>query len=316
MLQQKIWVNIISNSNQPPQRCCCGGIYGDDMAEYFLELKKIDKRFGGVHALSEVDFSIKPGEVHCLAGENGSGKSTLIKVISGVYRPDSGDITIKGRKYGNLKPIDAISEGIQVIYQDLSLFPNLTVAENLAMNQEIEKGKKTVDWKNVMRIAEEAVSKINFEVDLKTELESLRIADKQLVAICRALLYDAKLIIMDEPTTSLTQKEVDSLFDIIEKVKKQGIAVLFVSHKLREVIQISQNITILRNGKKVSEGPISEYDEASISYHMTGHEYSDDRYSFRPAAESLPNIEITGLGKKGSFKEINLNILIPERLSV
>lgn len=242
-----------------------------------LSVSGIKKSFGGVHALKGVDLTIKKGETHCLAGENGCGKSTIIKVISGFYKPDAGTIEVNGVKYPNMTPADAIKAGIQVIYQDFSVFPNLTVMENLAFNQVLARGQKFVNRKEFRRIAEEAVSKINFDVDLDARVETLPIADKQLIAISRALLDDAKLIIMDEPTTALTKKEVARLFDIIKELKKNGMTILFVSHKLEEVFEITDSFTIFRSGENVTvDGekimgyPKEKMTEEKFTYAMTG----------------------------------------------
>ena len=199
------------------------------MGEKLLNALNIDKSFVGVHALKNVNFSLSSGEIHCLAGENGSGKSTLIKVISGVYAPDSGQIEFNGKSYRKMNPIEAINQGIQVIYQDFSVFPNLTVMENLALNSELADKRKWVNWKRIREIATESVKKINFNVDLDALVGTLSVAEKQMIAISRALMFNTKLIIMDEPTTSLTKKEVKRLFEIILKLKEQGIAILFVS---------------------------------------------------------------------------------------
>ena len=205
------------------------------MAQSLLKAEHVKISFGNVHALRDVSLEIAPGEIHCLAGENGCGKSTIIKIISGVYQRDGGTIEFDGKKLDRITPIDSINMGIQVIYQDFSLFPNLTVAENLALNTEVASGKKLISWKNVRRIAEDAVSKINFDVDLDAKVSTLSVAQKQMVAISRALMFNARLIIMDEPTTALTRKEVDALFEIILKLKAQGIAILFISHKLNDM---------------------------------------------------------------------------------
>ena len=247
------------------------------MAENILCVKNIKKSFGGVHALKGVDLTIRKGEVHCLAGENGCGKSTIIKVISGFYQPDEGTIEIDGKKYEKLSTSDAITAGVQVIYQDFSIFPNLTVMENLAFNQILSEKKKFVHKKEFRRIAEEAVKKINFQVDLDARVESLPVAEEQLIAISRALLHNPKLIIMDEPTTALTRREVLRLFDIIEELKKEGITILFVSHKLDEVFEISDSITILRNGENVYSCPVSEMNEEKFTYYMTGRTFDTVR---------------------------------------
>lgn len=241
--------------------------------ETILCVKGIKKSFGGVHALKGVDLTVKKGETHCLAGENGCGKSTIIKVISGFYKPDAGTIEAGGRQYAAMTPTDAIGAGIQVIYQDFSLFPNLTVAENLAFNKILANKKKLMHRKELREIAEKAVQKINFAVDLDALVETLPVADKQLIAISRALLDNAKLIIMDEPTTALTEKEVGRLFEIIEDLKKSGVTILFVSHKLDEVFQISDRITILRNGENVKTCSALEMTEEKFAYYMTGRHF-------------------------------------------
>ena len=182
------------------------------MSEYLLRAVDIVKTFTGVKALQGVSLDIRPGEIHCLAGENGCGKSTLIKVISGVYQPDSGYIEFNGHQYSAITPRESIAMGIQVIYQDFSIFPNLSVMENLAFNTELAAGHKLVNRKRMRQIAEEALAKINFEVELDRLVGTLSVAEKQMVAICRALMFNAKLIIMDEPTTALTKKEVAALF--------------------------------------------------------------------------------------------------------
>ena len=163
------------------------------MSQSLLKAEHIKISFGNVHALRDVSLEILPGEIHCLAGENGCGKSTIIKIISGVYQRDGGTIEFNGQKIDKISPIDAINLGIQVIYQDFALFPNLTVAENLALNTELASRKKTVSWKNVRKIAEEAVSKINFQVDLDEKVEKLTVAQKQMVAISRALMSNASM---------------------------------------------------------------------------------------------------------------------------
>ena len=273
------------------------------MAENILCVKNIKKSFGGVHALKGVDLTIRKGEVHCLAGENGCGKSTIIKVISGFYQPDEGTIEIDGKKYEKLSTADAIAAGIQVIYQDFSIFPNLTVRENLAFNQILSEKKKIVHKKEFKRIAEEAVKKINFQVDMDARVETLPVAEKQLIAISRALLHNAKLIIMDEPTTALTRREVLRLFDIIEELKKEGITILFVSHKLDEVFEISDSITILRNGENVHSCPVAEMNEEKFTYYMTGRTFdtaSEKTVTKKPKGEqvlSVKNLSAPGFEK-------------------
>ncbi|HBC28056.1 MAG TPA: lipase, partial [Ruminococcaceae bacterium] len=215
------------------------------MGETFLELKGIKKSFGGVKALRGVDLTVNKGEIHCLAGENGCGKSTLIKVISGAHAADEGEVRIEGKLMQNFSPIDAIRMGVQVIYQDFAIFPNLTVAENIAMNRALESGRKRMDWKESRKLAVGAMEQIGARIDPDALVERLSVAHKQMVAICRAILGEARLLILDEPTTALTAKEVESLFAVLKKLKAKGIAIMIVTHKIDEIFEIADRLTIL-----------------------------------------------------------------------
>ena len=198
----------------------------------FLDLHAISKHFGGVVALRDVAMSLPVGEVHCLVGENGSGKSTLIKIIAGVLHPEPGGrIVIEGREHPHLNPVQSIACGIQVIYQDLSLFPNLSVAENIAVAGHLG-APRLVNWRTLRATAEAAMARIGAALDPDTRVEDLSIANRQLVAICRAMAADAKLVIMDEPTASLTRHEVDALVRLVADLKRAGICIVFVSHRL------------------------------------------------------------------------------------
>ncbi|MDY3248825.1 MAG: sugar ABC transporter ATP-binding protein [Candidatus Choladocola sp.] len=285
------------------------------MGEYLLRAVDIHKYFAGVRALDGVTLEIKPGEIHCLAGENGCGKSTLIKIISGVYQRDSGTIEFDGEVLNKITPIDAIMKGIQVIYQDFSIFPNLTVMENLAINSQLAANKKTVNWKEMRKIAEEAIAKINFKVDLDARLGTLSVAEKQMVAICRALMFNARLIIMDEPTTALTKKEVQALFKIILQLKAQGIAILFVSHKLDEVFEISERFTVFRSGKLIKTGDTKDLDDKKFSYYMTGREF--EVKTFAPAKTTeKPILEVKNLTLSGAFEDISFSVKGGEILGI
>lgn len=276
------------------------------MSEVFLKVTGIKKSFGGVKALKGVDLTINKGEVRCLAGENGCGKSTLIKVISGAHDADEGEIYIDGKTFQSLTPMEAIKMGIQVIYQDFSVFPNMTVAENIALNSELNSGKKVVNWKDVRSIAKQAMEKIGANIPLDVLVERLSVANRQMVAICRALLNDAKLVIMDEPTTALTAKEVAKLFEIIKMLQSQGIAVLIVNHKLDEVYDIAQTLTILRNGENVADGPINEFDRARFVKAMTGREIEDVFY--RPKQKERKILEVYDLERTGEFSDVSFTL--------
>jgi ABC-type sugar transport system, ATPase component len=286
------------------------------MAESLLTVRNVSKSFSGVQALKKVNLTIHRDEIHCLAGENGSGKSTLIKVISGVNTPDEGEIEINGKVYQGLHPIESIREGIQIIYQDFSLFPNLTVAENIALNLEVSNNRKLVHWKEVYSVAEEALRRIKVNIDLDTKVESLSVADKQLVAISRALLQNAKLIIMDEPTTALTQKEVQSLFDIIKGLQQKGMSILFVSHKLEEVYEIAEKITILRNGTKVLDANMAELDRAKFVYHMTGRQIEDSVYLYEAGENDVALLNVEHLSRKGEYQDVSFQLFPAEILGI
>lgn len=272
----------------------------------FLKLNGIKKHFGGVKALKGVDFEINNGEIHCLAGENGCGKSTLIKVISGVYLPDEGEIFIGGQKACIEKPIDAIKYGIQVIYQDFAVFPNLSVAENIAMNRLFVEDKQTVNWKKSRKMAMDAMEMIGAHIDPNILLERLSVANKQIIAICRAIFNEAKLIILDEPTTALTANEIEKLFNIIRNLKNKGIAVMLVNHKIDEIFEIADRITILRNGEYISSGKAREYDRARFVRDLTGHDIVDVKYAPEPSNEVI--LDVQGLNKEGAFKDVSFTL--------
>ena len=276
------------------------------MAEVFLKLEGIKKSFGGVRALKGVDLEIRKGEVHCLAGENGCGKSTLIKVISGAHDPDEGNIFIEGKKVENLKPIDSIRMGIQVIYQDFAVFPNLTVAENIAMNRALMTGAKKMDWKEARKLAIEAMEMIGAKMDPDILVERLSVANKQMVAICRAIINDAKFLILDEPTTALTAKEVEKLFKIIRKLKEKGIAIMIVNHKLDEIYEICDKLTVLRNGEYVSNGDISEYDRARFIRDLTGRDIEEIKYS--PEEDEKEILRVEHLTRAGAFEDVSFTL--------
>ena len=284
--------------------------------KYILRATDIVKSFAGVKALQGINLEIEKGEIHCLAGENGSGKSTLIKIISGVYSLDSGKVELNGEDQSkNLSPINAIKNGIQVIYQDFSIFPNLSVMENLAYNSELMQNRKIVNWKRLRKIAEEAIKKIDFAVDLDAKVGTLPVADKQLIAISRALMNNAKLIIMDEPTTALTKKEVEALFGIIKDLQKQGIATLFVSHKLDEVFEISEKFTILRNGKNVKDGLTSELDNEKFTYYMTGRKF-ESKHFIAEITDDKPILQVKHLSREGEYKDVSFDLYKGEILGI
>lgn len=284
------------------------------MGEVFLELKNIKKSFDGVHALKGVNLTVNKGEVHCLAGENGCGKSTLIKVISGIHKADEGEVLIEGNPLKEFSPIDAIRLGIQVIYQDFAVFPNLTVAENIAMNQALRTGKKTMNWKESREIAIKAMEQIGANIDPDILLERVSIAHKQMIAICRAILNDAKLLILDEPTTALTAKEVKKLFAVIENLKAKGIAIIIVTHKIEEIYGIADRLTILRNGANVATGDIKDFDRPSFIHYMTGRDIEETHYNPDKLGSEILRLE--HLSRKDAFHDVSFSLNQGEVLGI
>ncbi|MDT0182974.1 sugar ABC transporter ATP-binding protein [Microbacterium sp. ARD31] len=285
-------------------------------AETVLEVRDVVKIYGGVRALGGVSLTLEAGQVHCLAGENGSGKSTLIKVISGVERPDSGVLIIDGESHSHVTPSQAIRAGIQVIYQDFSLFPNLTAAENIAMLSELADRRKLSSRRRIREAAEKIVTELGLHLDLDADVEHLSVADRQLIAICRALVGEARVLIMDEPTTALTHSEVDRLFAIVRRLQERGVAVMFVSHKLDEVLKISQYVTVLRNGEVVESGPASDYTGRSIAKAMTGRDVSEERLVEELPSGLAPVMRVSGLGRKGAFRDVDFELRPGEILGI
>ena len=301
-----------------PDFFCCRRYYEEEtsMSENLLEMRGICKSFGGVHALDQVNLSIKPGRVMCLCGENGCGKSTLVKIISGVYTKDEGEVIFEGKKIDHITPAEAAQLGVQVIYQDLSIFPNLSVMENLAINSEIAAGRKIVDRKRWEATAKEALSKIGYNIDLNATMGELSIADKQLVAICRALLFNAKLIIMDEPTTALTKREVEALFKTVRQLRDSGIAIMFIGHKTEEVFEIADDVCIMRNGKNVYLGSTSELTRDDFVYYLTGRRLEPDYFVPKNIGKE-PVLKVENLTlKNGKCKNVSFDLRKGEILGV
>lgn len=286
------------------------------MPQELVELRNVSKRFAGVSALSDISIDFRGGEIHCIAGQNGSGKSTLIKVVSGVHAPDGGEIRVDGHPTSSWGTRDAIAAGIQVIYQDFSLFPNLTVAENLALGRLINAKDRIVSRSRMRAIATRAVALLGVNLDLDAEVGALPVSGKQLVAIARALMSEPRLLIMDEPTTALTGQEITVLFKVVRAIREQGVAVVFVSHKMREMLEISDRLTVLRGGKVVAAGPVSQFDETSITHAMTGADHAQERYTVEPGPASVPCLELRNVSVGDRLSEINLKVFPGEIVGV
>jgi simple sugar transport system ATP-binding protein len=281
----------------------------------FLELRRISKRFGGVQALSAVDLAVAAGEVHCLVGENGSGKSTLIKIISGVQPPDpGGEIVIDGRRDPHLTPMRSAEIGIQVIYQDLSLFPNLTVAENIAIFRHLGR-PHAINWRRIQETAAAAMERLKVRLDPDARVGELPVASRQLVAICRAMANEARLLIMDEPTASLTRYEVETLLQLTRELQRHGVTVVFVSHRLKEIMAIAERVSVLRDGRMVGTFAAADIDDRRLGSLMTGKEfdYRPPRADFTYAE---PVLEVRNLGRADEYEDISFAVCSGEILGI
>jgi simple sugar transport system ATP-binding protein len=273
-----------------------------------ISLRRISKVFGGVRALDDVSFEVERGEVHCLAGENGCGKSTLIKIITGVYQPEpDAEMDYFGERVQTVTPNSARHQGIAVIWQDLALFGEMTVAENIAFETLVGGAPRLVSYGKIAHAAHDALAKLGVELDLEARLNTLPIAQRQLVAIARALVSNARLIFMDEPTASLTQAETDSLLDVVRTLAKAGVAVVFVSHRLAEVLEIANRVTVLRDGKLVGVFPSRGMTQSRLAELMTGKIF-DKTVSAQDCSAKPAVLEVEHLSRRGEFEDVNFTI--------
>jgi simple sugar transport system ATP-binding protein len=280
-----------------------------------IELRGISKRFGGVRALIDVNFTIQAAEIHSLVGENGSGKSTLIKILSGVLAPDSGEIIVDQKSHPSLTPAVSQRGGVQIIYQDLSLFPNLSVAENIAFQRHVGVPFRLADRTAMRRQAEGVTARLGVSLPLDEVVGNLPIASRQLVAICRALAADARLVVMDEPTASLTHQEVEALLSTIHGLKAHGIATVFISHRLDEVMTIAERVTVLRDGRNVGTFPVGEVNRNRLTELMTGHQFELGAKRTQSTQEK-PILEIRDLTRHGHYTEVKLALHPGEILGI
>ena len=280
-----------------------------------IELRDVCKSFYGVQVLKNIDLDVIEGEALCIAGENGSGKSTMIKIISGAYTHDYGTLKINGNQYKTITPSQSMSEGVQVIYQDFALFPNLSVAENIGLSYHLQEKKKGFNLKKCKEVAKQSLAQIGIELDLDSLVEDLSVAQKQIVAIARSIMQNAKVIIMDEPTTTLTQKEIDRLYNIINNLKKSGVAIIFVSHKLDEIFAVCDRIYVLRNGEEVANFSIEEFEKDKLSFYMTGSHIPEEKYLYDESNKDII-FEAKGLSSKERFKDISFCVKRGEILCI
>ena len=293
-----------------------------------LEMKGISKRFPGVQALSAVDFRLFTGEVHAVMGQNGAGKSTLIKVLTGVHPADSGVILLEGAEIRPSSPLDAQRLGISTVYQEVNLCPNLSVAENIFLGRESGRQAFALRWKEMQRRAEVLLADLNVHVDVNAPLSTYSIAVQQMVAIARSLGAQARILILDEPTSSLAEDEVQLLFTVIRRLKAQGMAILFITHFIDQTFEISDRITVLRNGERVGEFPTAALTRMDLVTKMVGRTVDMSGVArAKVAGAALPQgaprvksqapfLSAHGLGKRGSVTGVDLEARPGEALGI
>jgi len=282
---------------------------------YILEMRNIFKSFGGVNALRDVSFQCRPGTVHALVGENGAGKSTLIKILAGALLPDSGEILFKGQKHQSFSARKALNSGISVIYQELALVSQMTVAENIFLGREPRKYFGIVDKKRLKIEAKKLLKQLGFEVDMDMEVGEMTVAYQQMVEIAKALSKNADLIIMDEPSAILAGHELDQLFLIIESLKKRGVTIIYISHRLEEVFRIANEVTILKDGQLVGTKPIKDLSHGELVKMMVGRTLEE---VFPVSFNQLGNpvLQVEEISTKTILNQVSFNLREGEILGV
>lgn len=280
-----------------------------------LEMRGISKRFPGVKALDQVDFSVYSGEVHALVGENGAGKSTLMKILAGAYQADEGNILLDGEPIDIRSPSDGIKAGLNVVYQELVLAPHLTVAENILLGQEPRLAPLILDWSGMRRRAREVLAQLGVELDVRRTVRSLSVAEQQIVEIARALQRQSRLLVLDEPSAVLGKRDIELLYTVIRRLKEQNIAVVYISHRLEEIFLIADRVTVLKNGEVVGTAPANSLDEDSLVNMMIGRKletmYLKDEH---PAGRELLRVE--GLTDEGKYENVSFSLRAGEILGV
>jgi ribose transport system ATP-binding protein len=280
-----------------------------------LRMEGIFKKFPGVQALSDVDLNLNEGEIHCLVGENGAGKSTLIKILAGAYKKDEGRILINGEEVDIINPYVGRMLGISVIYQELGLVPSLSVAENIFLGNENYHRIGTINWKKTKEEAKKLLNTLGIDFPVETLVRDLSVAHQQFVTTARALSVKSIILVMDEPSAVLSGKELDLLFETIKRLKKRGMGIIYISHRLAEVFEIGDKITILRDGKKVHEAKVSEISMEQVVKHMVGREIKE--YFFKEKITSGENVlTIKNLERAGVLHNINLQLRKGEILAI
>ena len=289
------------------------------MSEPILRMQGIIKEFGGVRVLKGVNFDLRAGEVHALIGENGAGKSTLIKVLGGVYFAEAGQVFIGGKEQHFTSARDALNASVGIIYQEFNLVPSLSVAENIFLGKELRVGRSRLNRREMIEKSHELMHRLGFEsMDCAAPVSSLSVAQQQMVEIAKALFNNSRILVMDEPTAVLTDKECRKLFDIIDSLKRDGVGIIYVSHRLEEVLEISDRITILRDGEW-----ITDLDNADRSVHkeqlvslMVGRPLEQYYPEYRPYSRGEAVLEVKNLSKAGLYRDISFTLYKGEILGI
>ncbi|HEY8476723.1 MAG TPA: sugar ABC transporter ATP-binding protein [Chloroflexota bacterium] len=280
-----------------------------------LSLQGIVKTFPGVRALDHVDFDLYPGEVHALLGENGAGKSTLIKVVAGVYAPDEGTMAVDGRPVRLASPSDALRLGVKVVYQELDLAPNLSVAENVFLGDYPRKRFGLVDWAALREQTVEALAAVGLQVDPWMPVGFLTVAQQQLVEIARAVSRQMRILILDEPTSALSPAEAEKLFQVIERLKARGVGIVYVSHKLDEIFRIADRVTVLRDGRRVLTKAVVEMTSQQLIASMVGRELTD-LFPKSPGSPGAVVLDVRGLSTPRTLRNVSLRVRAGEVVGV
>lgn len=280
-----------------------------------IEMRGIDKLFGSNQVLKQAGFTLESGEVHALMGENGAGKSTLMKILTGVYTKDAGTVLVDGKEVNYKNPQEAEKAGIVFIYQELNVMFDLTVEENLFMGKEIHGKFGICDKKAMQKKAQEALNILGVNISPKTVMAELSVGQQQMVEICKALMADAKVIIMDEPTAALTQSETVALFKVIESLRKKGVSMVYISHRMEEIFELCDRITVLRDGSYIGVKNIPETNMNEIVKMMIGREIGE-RYPSRNVKIGKEVLKVKELTRKGTFHDVNFSVRVGEVLGV
>ena len=280
-----------------------------------IEMRGIDKSFGSNQVLKQAGFTLESGEVHALMGENGAGKSTLMKILTGVYTKDAGTVLVDGKEVNYKNPQEAEKAGIVFIYQELNVMFDLTVEENLFMGKEIHGKFGICDKKAMQKKAQEALNTLGVNISPKTVMSELSVGQQQMVEICKALMADAKVIIMDEPTAALTQSETVALFKVIESLRKKGVSMVYISHRMEEIFELCDRITVLRDGSYIGVKNILETNMNEIVKMMIGREIGE-RYPSRDVKIGKEVLKVKGLTRKGTFHDVSFSVRAGEVLGV